>query len=327
MAATIPMGAIRSQNWPKLSTIRAHSGSSPISSAYFAPSWAANSSEGKHTVEVHLRLEVVTQDLQELNAAILQQSHRLRWLHVSPTGVDKLPLETIRRTAVLFTNGAGLQAPAIAEHTVMCMLAARRNLAGLLAAKSRSKWSPELGGDAELAGATALILGFGHIGRAIATLARALGVHVVGARRRPSIEPHVMSGDAWRELLPRVDFVVIALPQTHLTVGLIGRHEFKAMKPGTWLINVGRGSAVDESALIEALGNGTLGGAALDALPHEPLPAEHPLWQLHNVILTPHVAYKSARTDERATKLFLDNLTRFRAGEPLLNVVDSVEGY
>jgi phosphoglycerate dehydrogenase-like enzyme len=240
-----------------------------------------------------------------------------------------MALGEFRERGVTLTNGAGLYAIPIAEHVVMCMLAARLNLLGLMRAQAAATWAPEMESDQELNGSVALILGYGALGRAVGERVRALGVTVLGARRRADLlrEDGVSSGDTWREQLPRADFVVLALPATRETRGIVGEHELGAMKAGAWLINVARGSLVDEAALLAALTSGHLGGAALDAFQQEPLPPEHPFWALPNVILSPHSSWRSSRLLEREVALFGDNLRRFIDGEPLQNVVDLEAGY
>ena len=134
-------------------------------------------------------------------------------------------------------------------------------------------------------------------------------------------------GDSWRALLPESDFLVVSAPLTPATRGIVGTAELQALKPGAWVVNIARGPLIDEAALLDALGGGRLGGAALDVFDNEPLPADHPLWKQPNVILTPHVSASTNRLRPRAAELFLDNLGRFRAGRRLLNVVDLRAGY
>ena len=254
---------------------------------------------------------------------------RLRWLHYSSTGVEHMPLGEFHERGVTLTNGAGLYATPIAEHVIMCMLAARLNLLGLIRAQAAETWAPETESEQELNGSVALILGYGALGRAVGARARALGVTVLGARRRSGSpwEEGVSSGDTWREHLPQADFVVLALPATPETRGIVGERELAAMKAGAWLINVARGTLVDEAALLEALSTGHLGGAALDAFQTEPLPPAHPFWALPNVILSPHSSWRSSRLEEREVALFSDNLRRFIDRDPLQNVVDLDAGY
>jgi phosphoglycerate dehydrogenase-like enzyme len=260
---------------------------------------------------------------------ILRSAPRLRWFHYSSTGVDHLPLELFRERGVLFTNGAGLYAQPIAEHVVMCVLAARLNLLGILRNQAASVWRTEIESDQELDGSVALILGYGELGRAIGKRLRCLGVSILAARRTGTVaaEDGVADAGAWRDRLPEIDFLILTLPSTAETRSIIGAPELASMKPGAWLVNVARGSLVDEDALVAALSTGPLGGAALDALPQEPLDPGHPLWRLPNVILSPHSSWRSWRLAEREVERYLGNLQRFIAGKPLRNVVDTEAGY
>jgi phosphoglycerate dehydrogenase-like enzyme len=265
----------------------------------------------------------------EIAAELLEQAPRLRWLHYSSTGVEHLPLAQFEERSVVLTNGAGLYAAPIAEHVVMCMLAARRNLPGLLRAQADGVWAPDVESDNELGGATVLILGYGQLGRAIARRLRGFGVKVIAARRSGPVAPDDYVDDAgdWRLRLGDADFVVLTLPSTPETRSIVGAEELAAMKPDAWLVNVARGSLVDELSLVTALASGSLGGAVLDAFVNEPLPSEHALWRLDNVILSPHSSWRSWRLPERDLHLFLDNVGRFAAGKDLRNVVDPAAGY
>jgi phosphoglycerate dehydrogenase-like enzyme len=260
---------------------------------------------------------------------LLQRNRSLRWVHYSATGVEHMPLDLFRERGVVLTNGAGLYAQPIAEHVVMCMLVARLNLLGVLGAQAASAWTPDVESDQELSGSVALILGYGQLGRAIGTRLHALGVDVLAARRSAGLESDggVVSAGDWRARLPDVDFLVLTLPSTRETRNIIGASELAALKQGAWIVNVARGNLVDESALLDALAAGRLGGAALDAFAQEPLPPDHPLWRLPNVILSPHSSWRSSRLDERQVELFSDNLGRFLTGRPFRNVVDLDAGY
>lgn len=265
----------------------------------------------------------------EVAGRLLRRHPRLKWVHYSSTGVEHMPLQLFGELGVVLTNGAGLYAPPIAEHVLMCMLAARRNLLGVLRAQAAATWAPEAESDQELGGARVLILGYGQLGRAVALRLRAFGVDVLAARRSGPVDEDegVVDAGAWRERLGEVDFVVLTLPSTAETRGIVGAAELAAMKPGAWLVNVARGSLVDEPSLVASLASGHLGGAALDAFPTEPLPPEHPLWKLENVILSPHSSWRSSRLAEREVHLFRDNLQRFLEQRPLANVVKLDAGY
>jgi phosphoglycerate dehydrogenase-like enzyme len=168
-----------------------------------------------------------------------------------------------------------------------------------------------------------LVLGLGGIGREAARLADALGMHVIGVRRNPG-EPvpgvaELHPTASLPDLVPRVDAMVITVPLTDETAGLVDASLLGRLKPGAFLVNVGRGAVVDEAALVEALRNGRVGGAALDVFATEPLPPDSPLWTLPNVLISPHSAALSPREDERIVDLFIENLRRLLAGEPILN--------
>ena len=184
-----------------------------------------------------------------------------------------------------------------------------------------------------LAGRTLGVVGYGDIGREVARRAHALGMRVVALRRRPELSAgdpladELLGEDRLLELMARADDVVVATPLTPRTRGLVGRDAIAALKPTAVLVNVGRGPVVDEQALVEALAAGRIRGAALDVFETEPLPAGHPLWTLPNVLLSPHCADHVPGWVEAATRAFLDELERYRRGEPLRNVVDKTHGY
>ena len=265
----------------------------------------------------------------EVIGQILLRASRLKWLHYSSTGVEHLPLALFHDRRVLFTNGAGLYAQPIAEHVVMCLLAARLNLLGILRAQSASTWRTEVESDQELAGSVAMILGYGELGRAIAARLLCLGVSILAVRRRGAVaaDDGIMDAPAWRDRLPDIDFLILTLPSTSETRGIIGAAELARLKRGSWLVNVSRGSLVNEEALVEALTSGHLGGAALDAFREEPLNPEHPFWLMPNVIVSPHSSWRSWRLEEREVERFVRNLHDFIENRPLRNVVDPEAGY
>ena len=250
---------------------------------------------------------------------------RLRWLTTISAGVDSYPLAAIRERGLELTNGAGLHAIPIAEYLVMAVLAAAKGFPALVRAQERREWLERPPGYAEVLGSRALVLGQGRIGGEVSARLRALGVEVVGVRR--SGGDGCLGPDEWRPRLGEFDWVIVTLPLTDATRGVIGEAELAAMKPTAWVFNVSRGAHVDTAALERALAGGEVGGAYLDVTDPEPLPADSPLWGLPNAIITPHSSWATRRTPERAAALFLENLRRYRAGEPLLNVVDLEAGY
>lgn len=262
---------------------------------------------------------------------ILAQAPHLRWVHTPSAGVDHLLIPEIMRPDLVLTNSAGAQAIPIAEFVLMFALTHVKRAREMMQLTSMSSW---MFGDSqvldELTDKTMLIIGLGSIGEEIAKRATAFGLRVVGSRRHPRPMPgvaQVVGEGQWRELLPEADFVVIAAPLTDATRGMLDGAAFAAVKPGAYLINIARGQIVDTDALLDALHTGRLAGAALDALPIEPLPNDHPLWQAPNVWITPHISHSSPRTRGRILEIFFENLRRYRAGEPLRNVVDKQAGY
>jgi phosphoglycerate dehydrogenase-like enzyme len=258
---------------------------------------------------------------------LLPLGEHLAWVFCHNVGVDRMPLGLFAERHMALTNGAGLYAIPIAEYAVMAMLAAAKGLPELLQAQQRGEWLALAPRFIELSGTTALIIGYGHIGRAIKERLDAFGVVCTGVRRRPSGEPDVIGLKDWRSRLGEFDWVIICAPLTSETDRLISAAELAAMKKSAWVLNISRGQVVDTGALQAALTAGRIGGAYLDVTDPEPLPADSRLWKLPNVILTPHTSFASPHFMRRAAQLFLDNLARFRSGLPLRNLVDLDAGY
>ena len=265
------------------------------------------------------------------SSAALTSLPDLRWFHTDHVGVDSIPLPELAARKIVLTNGVGLHSRPIAEWLVMTLLGAVKQYAHWVRSSDAGIWNRDVALD-ELRGKRALVIGFGGIGSEFATLVRPFGVEIVAAVRYPRahVPPNVdrlVVGDAWRAELVRADFVILTLPGTGDNLGMIDSAAFAAMKPGAWLLNVSRGSLVDVPALLKALDNGSLGGAALDAFDHEPLPPDSPLWGRPNVLVTPHYTWNSSQTVARVYGLLSDNVRTYLAGKPLLNVVDYARGY
>lgn len=261
---------------------------------------------------------------------------RLRWVHVSAAGVGALLFPALVESQVVVTNGRGLHADAMAEHTLGVLFAFARKLHLARDAQRERRWTqaeqwtqdPPFG---MLAGSTLGVVGFGQVGRAIGEKARALGVRVIAVRRHPAPDPAPAHEQWGVEALPRLlgesDAVVLAAPLTADTQRLIGAAELERLRPHAVLVNLGRGALVDEAALIAALESRRLAGAALDVFEQEPLAPGSPLWSMPQVIVTPHTSGMGPRLWERAVDLFAENLGRYRRGEALLNRVDKRAGY
>jgi len=243
-----------------------------------------------------------------------------RWIHTLAAGVEFLPFDLLRRSEIVVTNGRGLYAEALGEFAIAAMLWFAKDLRRLAVNQEARRWEPYT--VERLAGKTAGIIGYGGIGRAVGTRAAALGMNVIGVgRRQEPGEPTI------EDVLARADYVVMSVPLTPRTQRLLSRERIAKMQPHAVLINVGRGRTVDENALVDALRANAIRGAALDVFEVEPLPPEHPLWTLDNVLISPHTADHTSDSHVRAMQFFIENLRRFRRGEPLENVVDKVEQY
>lgn len=274
---------------------------------------------------------------------ILARAPALRWVHSATAGVERVLTPTSRSRGLVITNARGVFSRPIAEYVMLMILAVARRLPELLELQAERTWQPLEA--RELRDVTVGIVGLGSIGRAVGALGTAFGCRVVATRRRPEAgsqqadeggdEPflgslmldRVLPPERLPELLAESDFVVLAAPLTPDTHGLISDDAIAQMKPGAWVINVARGELVDERALARAVQDGRLGGAVLDTFLEEPLPPTSPLYDLPNVILTPHTSWSSTRVLGRSVDLFCENLRRFAAGRPLINVVDPDAGY
>jgi phosphoglycerate dehydrogenase-like enzyme len=289
-------------------------------------------------VEVLLRGWLVAEAFDRL----LARAPHLAWVHSATSGVERALTPAARARDIVVTNARGVFSRPIAEHVLLMILAVSRHLPELLELQRERTWQPLEG--RELRELTVGIVGYGSLGRSVASLASAFGARVIALRRRPDaggapaadeedgfpFEPRVeriVGPDGLHDLLTASDIVVLAAPLTPETEGMIDEAAVGAMKRDSWLINVARGRLIDDTALIRALRDNRIGGAALDTFRDEPLPQGSPYWELPNVILTPHTAWSSARVLDRSIDLFCDNLVRFSRGEPLRNVVDPAAGY
>jgi phosphoglycerate dehydrogenase-like enzyme len=259
---------------------------------------------------------------------LLNAAPKLRWYHSVGAGVDTVPLSEFGKRGIVLTNNSGSYDIQIAEHLMAFVFAASRQLHRYRDHQRAHEWKDEP--HQELRDATIVVYGMGSIGGEVARLATAVGMRVVGVRRHAAPTAgisRVVPTDRLRDVVGEADYLAITAPLTPATRGAISRDVISRMKPTAWIVNIARGAIVDEPAMIDALRERRIAGAALDVFATEPLPPENPLWSLENVIITPHSSGDSPRVGERTIALFAENLRRYKAGEPLLNQVDLAQGY
>ncbi|OXM57875.1 hydroxyacid dehydrogenase [Amycolatopsis thailandensis] len=254
---------------------------------------------------------------------------RLRWLHIASAGVDPVLFPGLQESDVVLTNSRGVFDGAIAEYVLGVVLTFAKDFVRSWDLQRQGRWKHRE--SERISGRRVLVVGTGPIGRSIARMLRAAGMSVAGVGRRPR-EGDPDFGDVYSSSnltrhLPEADYVVAVAPLTGQTKGMFDAEAFAAMKPGARFVNVGRGELVVTSDLVGALRDGSLGGAALDVFDTEPLPAESPLWTMENVLISPHMSGDFVGWRNTLVEVFADNFRRWRAGEPLRNVVDKQLGY
>jgi phosphoglycerate dehydrogenase-like enzyme len=259
---------------------------------------------------------------------------RLRWVQGTSAGIGGFLERTgLARTSLVFTTASGVHGTPLAEFALLGLLYFAKGMPQLARWQEQRHWQPHAAG--QVAGSRVLLVGLGGVGRAVAGLLSAAGVEVIGAGRLPPAEraadvPGVASCIAVSQIdqaLPDVDALILACPLTEQTRHLISERELRLMRPGSIVVNISRGQVIDEDALIGALRSQHLGGAFLDVFAAEPLPASSPLWEMPNVIISPHSASTVDAENGLLTELFTDNLQRWLIGRPLRNVYDRAAGY
>jgi phosphoglycerate dehydrogenase-like enzyme len=278
-----------------------------------------------------------------------EQAQELRWIQFHLAGIEEhLDAPILQQSNIIATTLSGANAPQVAEHALALMLALGHHVPEMLVDQGLAKWPTrriERYQANELIGSTVGIIGYGSIGQRLARLLQSFGVKILASRRSLLNAPlndyqvdgqgdpggelprRMYPSEALRTMIKECDYVVVTVPLTNDTRGLIDEKQFESFKPGAFLADVSRGGVVDHTSLIEALETRRLAGAALDVFPEEPLPADSPLWQMPNVIISPHVAGLSPHYLDRAYILFKENLRRYLAGEELLNKLDLERGY
>ncbi|MBW1709542.1 MAG: D-2-hydroxyacid dehydrogenase [Deltaproteobacteria bacterium] len=260
-------------------------------------------------------------------ASLFKEMPNIRWAQQTGAGANwLLDAPEVVQSDMILTNASGVHAIPIAEHILALMLTLSRGIQHSILRQAGHKWERR-GRITELDGATLGLIGVGKIGEKTAEKAKGLNMRVLGMRRA---SPHIdkMYGpDGLKDLLEESDWVVITAALTAETMGMIGEEQFKAMKESAFIINIGRGPIIQEKAMIKALQKGWIAGAGLDVFEQEPLPEDSPLWDMKNVVITPHYAGATPHYVDRLIEIFTENLKRYQAGLPLINVVDKKLGY
>jgi phosphoglycerate dehydrogenase-like enzyme len=264
---------------------------------------------------------------------VFAMSPHVRWVHTRSAGIDNLLFPELVASPAVVTNGSGVFSQSLGEFVLGAILYFAKDFRRLVRSQMAGAWDPWEGVD-EISGQTVGIVGYGDIGRAVATRVRAMGMRVLGMTRRGpllyNVDPlvnQIFGPDDRLRMIEQCDYIVVAAPLTAQTRGMIGEAEFAAMKPNAVVINVGRGPVIDEAAMVRALSGKRIKGAALDVFDTEPLPQGHPFYLLDNVLLSPHCADHTADWLDAAMNFFVANFERYCTGQPLLNVVDKSLGY
>ena len=261
---------------------------------------------------------------------------KLRWIHSPAAAVHQLIFPELVNSDIILTNAREVHGPVVAEHVIALIFALAKKIPGSVRLQQKHVWGQQILWDElprvrEIAGATVGLIGLGSIGRAVARIAKSMGMRVLTVREHPekgSEDTDAVLGPAQiDEVFRQANYIVLAAPVTAGTKAIANAARLALMKPDACLINVGRGPLVDESALAAALREKKIGGAALDVFPKEPLPADSPLWDVPNLLITPHTAALTDKLWERHYALFSENLCRYLNGEPLLGIVDKSKGY
>ena len=269
------------------------------------------------------------------NEALIEANENLHWMQIYSAGADRCNFEKIIENEIILSNGQRLSGPEIAEHAIAMMTSLTRGLDAYHIKQLESDWSRSVlpGADRiwEINGRTLLVLGLGGIGTEIAKRGHGLGMKVTAtrnsSRRGPEFVSYVGLADEMLTLAAKADVVINALPLTEQTEGLIGEAFFKAMPSHSYYISIGRGQTTDTTAMVNALKSGQIAGVGLDVTDPEPLPADHELWTMPRVLITPHIAWRSDKYAKRRWLMMRENLRRYVNGEPLISVVDPVKGY
>ena len=263
--------------------------------------------------------------------ALLEATPNLQWVHSLWVGIDKLLTPAFKAAPVPLTNARGAYSKSLAEFCILGILFHAKNVRRLLRQEAAAHW--EKFDSTEIHGQTLGIIGYGDIGKEVARRAHGMGLKVQAVRRNAAhsaddpILEKIYGPEEMHKMLPQCDYIALALPQTPGTVGVVGKAEFANMKRSAVVLNVGRGSAINEADLVDALQNGTIHGAALDVFENEPLPKTSPLWAMDNCFISPHTADNTHTWLDDSARIFVENFQLYAAGQPLRNIVDKQAGY
>jgi len=265
---------------------------------------------------------------------IFNSAKELVWVHAASAGVDRFLFPEFVKSPVILTNSSGIHRAPMSEVAVAFMLCFAKNIPAFMKLKAEKKWVKKpnpLRDIDELTGKTLGVLGLGNVGMELSFRGKCFGMEVIAVDRRvvrrPSYIDEVMGLWGLDTLLAKSDYLVITVPLTSSSKHMIGERELRLMKSNAYIINISRGPVVEEKALVKALKEGWIAGAGLDVFEKEPLPMDSELWDLENVIVTPHISGGTPRYAERLTEIFCENLCRFLEGKTLINLVDKKEGY
>lgn len=260
---------------------------------------------------------------------VFDRAKKLRWFQCTGAGVDSMAPICDKVSHITVTNARGIHGDVIADYVMAGVTMLHWDFLRLLREQAEKQWKPRH--VSPLAEKTLGVIGLGSIGATIARRAKSAGMKVIGSKRDTSVPiegvDRLFASDSLQDLLPLCDFIVLAVPGTAATAGLLGAAEIARMRPGAFLINIARGNVIVETELVRALQAGKIAGAVLDVFEQEPLPQDSPLWDMPNVIATPHLAGSPTNYTERVFAIFAENIDRFLKGEALKNVVDLQRGY
>ena len=296
------------------------------------PNWNIIADSDKETWQNHIQdAEIIAGWRKEMEDICLYSESKLRWIQSWSAGVDRYPQDQLAAKNIYLTSATGVHAYPISETIFALMLALTRKIHTYAQNQLHKKWHPA-GLKLELHEKTVGIIGVGAIGLETAKIAKAFGMHVIGVRNSNQTADYVdqmVTSEYLNSILPECDYIVVTVPLTQNTYHLFSKEQFKQMKESSFFINIGRGETVDETALVDALTNQEIAGAGLDVFEKEPIDEDNPLWEMENVIITPHTAGSTEHYDKRVIEdILIPNLENYVCGQkPSINLVDYTRGY